>query len=181
MSDEPKKVSAKAPYIVRAKGLINPEFTFEREGDVLGTMKRDRKLGRLMGSVYVPVQGETITVQRDPGLLRNQFSAWSQIHGGQGREWLGSSINYGLIGREVTLHNGTKPFRLVPTKAFGTGWELHAPKTGLVATFIKRGSTVEVRLERRVDFFLLLLAFHNIATAWLKSVWPGPDPTPPIM
>lgn len=176
----PKKKSAKAPYTVRAKGS---DFVFEREGEVLGTMRRTRRMGflRLQGSVYTPVSGETITIQRDPGLLRSQFSAWSQVHGGQGREWLGSSINYGLFGREISLHNGNKPFRLVPSKAFGSGWELHAPKTGLTATIKKKGGAIEIELERRVDFFLLLLAFHNVATAWLLSVLPGPDPTPPVI
>ena len=183
MSDEPTKVSAKAPYIVRPQGLLNPTFQFEREGEVLGHMRRERALGigRLRASLYTPLSGEPISVQRDPGLLRSQFSAWSQIHGGQGREWLGSSINYEVLGREITLHNGTKPFRLIPTKAFGMGWELHAPKTGLVATFKKKGRAVEIHLDRRVDFFLLLLSFHNIGSAWLTSISPGPDPTPPIM
>lgn len=178
-----KKAKAKAPYLVRAKGLVNPAFEFEREGQVLGTMRRTRLLGclRLQGAVYEPVQGETITIQRDPGLLRSQFSAWSQVHGGQGREWLGSSINYGIIGREISLHNGTKPFRLIPSKTFGPGWELHAPKTGLTATFKKVSGGIEIGLERRVDFFLLLLAFHNVATARLASIWPGPDPTPPVI
>ena len=177
-----KKAKAKAPYLVRAKGLVNPAFEFEREGQVLGTMRRTRLLGclRLQGAVYEPVQGETITIQRDPGLLRSQFSAWSQVHGGQGREWLGSSIRYGAS-REITIHGGGKPFRLVPCKGFGMGWDLHAPKTGLVASFRKKGGAVEVTLERRVDFYLLLLAYHNLASAWLSSLLPGPDPSPPIM
>ena len=183
MTEETKKVSAKAPYTIRPKGLFRSTHTFEREGEVLGTMTRRRggPVGFVVGSLFEPLSGESISIQRDPGLLRHQFGAWSQIHGGQGREWLGSSIRYGLFGREITLHGGTKPFRLVPSKAFGRGWELHAPKTGLVATFEKKGGAVEVTLERRVDFYLLLLAYHNIASAWLSSIWPGPDPSPPIM
>ena len=43
------------------------------------------------------------------------------------------------------------------------------------------GSAVEVTLERRVDFYLLLLAYHNLASSWLSSLWPGPDPTPPVI
>ena len=183
MTDAPKKVSAKTPYTIRKKGLLNPTFTFERAGEVIGTMRRHRRglLRLVQSSTYVPVKGETITIDRDPGLLRHQYSAWSQVHGGQGREWLGSSIRYSIFGREISIHNGSKPFRLVPIKAFGMGWELHAPKTGLVARFSKRGSTIEVTLERRVDFYLVLLAFHNIASGWISSIWPGPDPTPPIM
>ena len=183
MTDAPKKVSAKAPYTIRVQGALNPTFVFERAGEVIGSMQRRRggPLFFVQSSTYTPVKGEVISIDRDPGLLRHQFGAWSQIHGGQGREWLGSSIRYGMLGREISLHGGNKPFRLVPTKSFGTGWELHAPKTGLVATFSKRGRTIEVTLERRVDFYLLLLAFHNIASAWISSIWPGPDPTPPVI
>jgi len=183
MSDEPKKVSAKAPYTIRPQGLFSSAFAFERGGEVIGTLTRKRAgvLRLVNSSTYVPVQGETISIERDPGLLRHQFGAWSQVHGGQGREWLGSSIRYGMLGREISLHGGNKPFRLVPTKSFGSGWEMHAPKTGLVATLKKKGGTIEVTLERRVDFYLLLLAFHNIATAWTSSIWPGPDPTPPVI
>ena len=183
MTEETSKVSAKAPYTIRPHGLFHSSFTFEREGEVLGTMRRHRggPFRIVESSLFEPLSGEPISIERDPGLLRHQFGAWSQIHGGQGREWLGSSIRYVVFGREVTLHGGTKPFRLVPTKAFGMGWELHAPKTGLVATFKKRGRAVEITLERRVDFYLLLLAYHNLASSWLCSIWPGPDPTPPIM
>lgn len=183
MSEAPKKVSAKTPYTIRPQGPFASKFAFERAGEVIGTMTRQRGglLRLVRNSVYVPVKGETISIDRDPGLLRHQFGAWSQIHGGQGREWLGSSIRYGLFGREISLHGGNKPFRLVPTKSFGSGWELHAPKTGHVATFMKKGGKIEVTLERRVDFYLLLLAFHNIASAWTSSIWPGPDPTPPVI
>ncbi len=86
-----------------------------------------------------------------------------------------------ILGREITLHGGTKPFCLVPSKGFGMGWDMHAPKTGLVASFRKKGGAVEVTLERRVDFYLLLLAYHNLASSWLSSLWPGPDPSPPVI
>ena len=145
-------------------------------------MKRRRgPSGRVAGSLYEPISGEKISLERDPGLLPSQFGCWSEIHGGQGREWLGDSIRYSLLSREVTLHGGTKPFRLVPSKGFGMGWDLHAPKTGLVARFRKKGGAVEVTLERRVDFYLLLLAYHNLASSWFCSLWPGPDPTPPVI
>ncbi|MDF1797944.1 MAG: hypothetical protein P1V81_02110 [Planctomycetota bacterium] len=182
MAETPKKVSPKAPYLIKPSGFFNTSHVFEREGEVLGTMRISRGgLGLISRSLYVPVTGERISLDRDPGLLRAQFGCWSEIHGGQGREWLGSSIRYSLIRREVTLHGGTKPFRLVPCKGFGLGWDLHAPKTGLVASFRKKGGKVEVTLQRKVDFYLLLLAYHNLASSWFSSIWPGPDPTPPIM
>ena len=182
MSETPKKPAAKAPYRIKPSGFFNTTHVFEREGQVLGTMTRRRGVtGLVSASVYEPLDGETISIERDPGLLRHQFGCWSQVHGGQGREWLGSSIRYTMLGREITLHGGGKPFRLVPCKGFGIGWDLHAPKTGLVASFRKAGGGVDVTLERRVDFYLLLLAYHNIASGWLSSLLPGPDPTPPVI
>ncbi|MFT4710631.1 MAG: hypothetical protein ACI9D0_001493 [Bacteroidia bacterium] len=183
MADKPKKVDKKAPYTIHKSGLWNSSHVFERGGETIGTLavKRGGPLAMIAGSHYTPVEGENITIERDPGLLRAQFGCWSQVHGGQGREWLGSSIRYNLMAREVTLHGGQKPYRVTPSRTFGIGWDMHAPKTGLVAEFRKKGNTVEVTLHRRVDFFLLLLAYHTICTSWMSSLLSGPEPTPPIM
>ena len=183
MTDKPIKVDKKAPYTIRTSGLWNSVHVFERAGETIGKLavKRAGLIGMVTRSHYTPVEGENISIERDPGLLRSQFGCWSQVHGGQGREWLGSSIRYSLFAREVTLHGGQKPYRMTPSKSFGSGWDMHAPKTGLVAEFRKKGSTIQVTLHRRVDFFLLLLAYHNICNSWGTSILPGPEPTPPIM
>jgi hypothetical protein len=182
MADKPKKVDKKAPYTIRKSGLWNTTHVFEREGETIGTLRVKRSgLGMIGGSHYKPTDGEEISIERDPGLLRSQFGCWSQVHGGQGREWLGSSIRYSLLAREVTLHGGQKPYRLTPSKGFGAGWDMHAPKTGLIAEFRKQGGAIQITLHRRADFFLLLLAYHTICTSWCSSIPSGPDPTPPIM
>jgi hypothetical protein len=183
MTDTPIKADKKAPYTIRASGLWNSKHVFEREGEIIGTLavKRAGLLGMISGSHYTPTDGENISIERDPGLLRAQFGCWSQIHGGQGREWLGSSIRYSLLAREVTLHGGQKPYRMTPSKGFGVGWDLHAPKTGIVADFRKKDGAVQVTLHRRVDFYLLLLAYHTICTSWTSSLLKGQEPTPPIM
>jgi hypothetical protein len=114
-----------------------------------------------------------LTFRRDPGLLRGQFSLWTD-----GREWLGSSLRAHVLRRAIALSTGTKPLRLLPVEGWRCGWSLYAPKSGENARFwanpLTRTATVEV--YRRLDQPLLLFAYFLGAQVLLESLAPGPHP-----
>jgi hypothetical protein len=130
------------------------------------------------GGTWTPASGEKIAFRRDPGLLRSQFSVWTE-----GREWLGSSLRAHFAGREVVLHTGSRPLRLLPLPGFRVGWSIQAPRTGEVARIsggaIGRSMTLEV--FRKLEPELLVFAYFLGWQIRHESLWPGPaldeDPT----
>ena len=160
-----------ATYTTRVRGLWTTRHEIQAETGPLGvlTIERNRK-GLVTTGRSRPEKGEVLTLRRDPGLLRSQFSLWTE-----GREWLGSSLRWSFVGREIALSTGTKPYRLLPLPGFRAGWRMVAPKTGEMAriqtSVLRRGSRIEV--FRRVDFELVLFAYFLGWQLRLESLWPG--------
>jgi hypothetical protein len=165
-----------ASYTTRVSGFWNTRHEILSETGRLGVLsvERDRK-GTIVRGRYAPEKGEVLSLRRDPGLLRSQFSLWTE-----GREWLGSSLRWSFVGREITLATGSKPYRLVPVPGLRPGWRMVAPKTGEMArirtSLWRRGSRIEV--FRRVDFELVLFAYFLGWQLRLESLWPGRDVEP---
>jgi len=157
-----------ASYSFRAKGLWNPVLQISGpEGD-LGTLNLKRNLwGMIIGAAYAPLEGEKLEIRRDPGILRSQFSLWSE-----GREWLGASLRWSFIGRTIDLSTGTRAMRLLPQPSFAAGWNLHAPKTGRMAR-VQLGSNPRVDVFRRMDFEVALFALFLGYLTRFESWWPG--------
>ena len=120
------------------------------------------------GAAYNPLEGEKLDIRRDPGILRSQFSLWSE-----GREWLGASLRWSFIGRTIDLSTGTRAMRLVPLSSFTPGWTLHAPKTGRIAK-VYLGRSPKVDVYRRMDFEVVLFSLFLSYLSRLESYWPGP-------
>lgn len=150
---EPKKT-----YRTRVSGLWSPRHTIlDEEGNTLGVLKVTRnRWGLVVRGEYRPEKGEVLTFRRDPGLLRAQFSVWTD-----GQEWLGSSLRWNVGRRQIDVWTGGKPYRMVPTPGVGRGWRLVASKTGESARIspkaLSRSSTL--RVYRKLDFELLLFAY----------------------
>jgi hypothetical protein len=160
-----------ATYTTRVRGLWNTRHEIHTDTGPLGVLTIERNArGMVVRGRYEPEKGEILTLRRDPGLLRSQFSLWTD-----GREWLGSSLRWSFIGREIALSTGAKPYRLVPRPGFRSGWRMVAPKTGDMArietSLFRRSSRIEV--FRRVDFELVLFAYFLGVQLRLESVWPG--------
>lgn len=158
-----------ASYQIRAKGFWSPVLHISGpEGD-LGVLKVKRNCwGMVVRASYLPTQGEQLEIRRDPGILRSQFSLWSE-----GREWLGASLRWSFIGRVIDLSTGTRPMRLLPLPGFGSGWALHAPKTGQMAQ-VHLGKNAHVDVFRRMDFEVVLFALFLGFLSRIESWWPGP-------
>src|SRR5262245_2163681 len=88
-----------ATYRTRVRGWWNTRHTLSEGDTELGvlTIERNAK-GRIDTGVYRPHKGEVLHFRRDPGLLRSQFSLWTE-----GREWLGSSLRWSFVRREIAL------------------------------------------------------------------------------
>lgn len=162
-----------ATYTVRVSGLWNTRHRIAGATGELGTLSvRRGPSGVVVGGTYQPEKGEVLTFRRDPGILRGQFSVWTE-----GREWLGSSLRWHVMRREIALHTGNKPLRLVPLEGFRCGWSLQAPKTGEMArihgNLLSRGARIEVL--RKVEFELLVFAYFLGSQVWIESLWPGPE------
>lgn len=161
-----------ATYRTTVSGLFAPRHVIldaqGREEGVL-TVRRDRK-GLIVGGRYQPAQGEVLLIRRDPGILRSQFSCWTE-----GREWIGSSLRWSFFAREIALATGNKPYRLLPVAGLRRGWRMFAPKTGEMARIEPRGllggSTIGV--FRRVDFELVVFAYFMASQVTFESLWPG--------
>lgn len=158
-------------YRTRVAGFWSPEHTLlDEAGKALGvlTVKRNG-VGMVVAGEYRPTQGEVLHFRREPGLLRAQFSLWTE-----GKEWLGSSIRQGVVRRTIELWTSTRPYRLVPRLGLGKGWRMVASKTGLVAeiehAWVGRGATLKV--HRKLDFELLLLGYFVGTLALWESVPP---------
>jgi len=167
-----------ATYTIRVSGILETRHEIHADSGRLGvlTISRNGK-GMVVAGRYAPEKGEVLSLRRDPGLLRSQFSLWTE-----GREWLGSSLRWSFVGREIALSTGTKPYRLVPLPGFRTGWRMVAPKTGEMAriatSVFRRGSRIEV--YRRVDFELVLFAYFLGWQLRLESLWPGHEIEPEV-
>ena len=160
-----------ASFTTRVSGLWNTRHEILGEQGRLGVLSvtRDRR-GLVTHATYAPEKGEVLVLRRDPGLLRSQFSLWTE-----GREWLGSSLRWSFRSREIVLSTGSKPYRLLPLPSFRPGWRMVAPKTGEMArilpSLLRRRNRIEV--YRRVDFELVLFAYFLGWQLHLESVWPG--------
>ncbi len=156
-----------------SSGLFSPRHTVsDSEGKKLGELKVERnRWGLIAKATYRPEKGEVLVFKRDPGLLRAQFSMWTED-----REWLASSLRWSFFTRPITIHTGTKPQTLMPLPGLRSGWRLMAPKTGemarLEAGLLASKSSLEV--FRRMDFELVLFAYFLGSLTKLEFLWPGP-------
>jgi hypothetical protein len=167
-------------YRAKATGLYEPrhQITVQNEPgapfEPLGVLSVRRRRGLIAEAEFRPGKGEVLIFRREPGLLRSQFSAWTD-----GREWLGSSLRWSTFARQVDLHTGNKPLRLLPVEGWAFGWSLYAPKSGEVARivaqpYLARTATLEV--YRRLDFPILLFAYFLGSQIYAESLLPGPAP-----
>lgn len=171
----PQAMSAPAAtYHTRVRGLWSPRHTLlqtvdgeERPLGVL-TVRRNR-WGMVVAGQYRPERGEVLEFRRDPGLLRAQFSVWTE-----GREWLGSSLRWNVGRRQIDVWTGGKPYRIVPRSGFRRGWRVMATKTGQVAAiragWLGRGCTIE--LFRKMDLELLLFCYFLGSLTLVESMPP---------
>ena len=158
-------------YRTRVSGLWNTRHDITGPDGPLGTLSIERNgKGMIVGGRYAPAKGEVLHFRRDPGILRSQFSLWTE-----GREWLGSSLRWSFLRREISMATGNKPYRLVPLPGFRRGWRMFAPKTGEVARLaplpFRRSAKIEV--YRRIDFELLVFAYFLGSQVYPESLWPG--------
>jgi len=166
------KDSKAKTYTTRVSGFWNTTHEIRDEEGVIGRLTiRRNGLGLAVAGQYVPEKGETLVLRRDPGILRSQFSLWTDR-----REWLGSALRWSFVGREINISTGSKPLRLIPLPGFRRGWRLLAPKSGemvrISAKPFSRGSQITV--HRRVDFEQVLFAYFLAAQLLAESWWPGP-------
>lgn len=156
-------------YTTRVQGFLRPRHELlDDEGNRIGVLTVTRnRWGLVVGGEYRPEQGEVLSIQRNPGLLRAQFSIWTE-----GREWLCSSLRARLILRQIDLSAGSKPYRLVPEVGFRRGWRVVAPKTGDLARirFGWRGARLE--LLRKFDLELLVFAYFLGCLTPNETLWP---------
>lgn len=169
----PPMSKASNRYTTRVSGLWAPRHTFYDGEEKLGVLSVERsRLGTVVGGEYRPEKGEELRFERSPGLLRSQFFMWTDH-----REWLGSSLRWSFVRREVTIHSGGRPFRLVPRPGFQRGWSLFAPKTGETARILvpPLGRDAEIEIFRKLDFPLLVFAYFLGSQIYRESLWPGPS------
>lgn len=160
-------------YTGRIEGLLGGRHRLSGPEGPLGTLTVHRgPLGIVDGARFVPSKGEVLIVRRDPGLLRSQFSLWTEDH-----EWLGSSLRWSFVGREVAVSTGSRPIRLLPVPGFARGWRVVAPRTGEMAC-VRPGGWRERRIEvyRRMDFEVILFCYFLGNLVLSESFLPGPDP-----
>jgi len=156
----------------RASGLWNSSHQIYEDGELLGTLSiRRNGYGMPVSGEYKPVKGETLLFRRDPGILRSQFSLWTDS-----REWLGAALRWSFFARTINISTGSKPLRLLPLSGFRRGWRLMAPKSGEMARFQARPFTkgCEITIHRRMDFEQVLFAYFLGVQLLAESIWPGP-------
>jgi hypothetical protein len=162
-----------ATYRVRVRGLWAERHELWLDGARYGELTIGRnRWGQIVAGTWRPVRGELLQLRRDPGLLRSQFSLWTE-----NREWLGSALRPRGLRREVELSTPSKALRLVPTERLGRGWRLVAPRTGELARYEAhgpgRGATI--RVGRRVETELVLFGYFLARLSWAESLLPGPS------
>jgi hypothetical protein len=160
-----------ATYQVQISGFWSSTHRLSTPQGPVGTLSVQRnRWGVVTGGRYSPTKGEVLLVRRDPGLLRSQFSLWTE-----GKEWLGSSLRWNVARREIVLHTGSRPLRIMPLTGFRCGWTLQAPKTGEMARILgwplARNAKVEV--YRKVEMELVVFAYFLGAQLFSESFWPG--------
>ena len=143
-------------YETRVSGLWTTRHPLRGPDGELGVLTLHKNAwGMVVHGRYAPEKGEVLVLRRDPGLLRSQFSLWTEDG-----EWLGSSLRWSFFRREITISTGSRPIRLVPLPGLRRGWRLVAPKTGEMARIVhgplSRGARIEV--HRRMDFELVVFA-----------------------
>ena len=161
-----------ATYDVRVSGLWRTVHRLANEGGEVGVLDVSRGAGgMIVAGRYTPQKGEVLQIRRDPGLLRSQFSIWTE-----GQEWLGSSLRWSFARREIVLHTGSRPLRLLPQPGFRMGWTLQAPRTGEMARIATRPLTRSSRIEvfRKLEFEFLVFSYFLGWQIRLESLWPGP-------
>ncbi len=174
MSTAPKP---KTVYHTRVSGLWNTRHVISREeegGPVeLGTLKVTRNLLMVTGGTYTPSEGEVLMARREPGLLRSQFSLWTD-----GREWLGSSLRRTTLKRQIDISSGSTAFRLLPIAGLRPGWSLYAPKTGQACRISASplGRSAKIEVFRRLDFPLVIFSYFLGLQVYKESWMPGPEP-----
>jgi hypothetical protein len=160
---------------VEVSGLWSSVHRLSVAGAPLGVLTVTRgRLGLVEQGRYVPAKGEVLTLRRDPGILRSQFSLWTER-----QEWLGSALRWHWLRREIVLHTGSKPLRIQPLPGFACGWSLVAPRTGEMARVRARplGRRAVIEVFRRVDPELVVFTYFLSSQILLESLWPGPaDP-----
>jgi hypothetical protein len=166
-------------YRARIRGLWNSVHELSGPDGTLGTLQvRRNRWGMVVAGHWTPVRGEKLHLRRDPGLLRSQFSLWTE-----GREWLGSSLRWSFAAREIVLHTGSRPLRLVPLPGLRIGWTLQAPRTGEMARISGGllGRSMRIEVFRKLEFELLLFSYFLGWQVRKESLLPGPrlddDPT----
>lgn len=166
-------------YDVRISGLVRPVHTFStpEDGEIGKLVVSRNKWGMINHGLYSPEKGEVLEIRRDPGLLRSQFSLWTE-----GREWLGSALRWSIVRREIVLHTGSKPLRLLPLGGLRLGWTLQAPKTGEMAKV--SGSLLSKRVQivvyRRLELETIVFAHFLGSMVLRESVLPGPHIEAPV-
>jgi len=160
-------------YTFRVSGLWNTRHEISSaDGPVGVLLVRRNGWGRIDECEFRPEKGEILRIRREPGLLRGQFSFWTDA-----REWLGSSLRPGILRREIQLSTGSKPLRMCASPGFGRGWRISAPRTGEVASIernaLGRGARMDV--GRRADLEVLIFAYFLSTLAGWESWLPGPQ------
>lgn len=161
-----------ASYRTQVSGLWNTTHRVLGSEGELGvlTMRRNR-WGLIVEGIWSPQKGEVLHFRRDPGILRSQFSLWTA-----GREWFGSSLRSSFLRREIVLHTGSRPLRVVPLSGLRTGWTIQAPRTGELARL--EGGLVlrSMRLDvyKKLEFEQLMFAYFLAWQVRREAFWPGP-------
>ena len=158
-------------YRVERRGLLRPTHHLGSPEGPVGALTVTRGRGMVVGGRWSPVSGEVLVMRRDPGLLRSQFSLWTE-----GQEWLGSSLRGHVVRREIRLHTGSRPLRMLPLTGLRSGWVLQAPKSGDLARLYLPlvGGDGRIEVYRKVDFELVVFAYFLASQLRLESLWPGP-------
>jgi hypothetical protein len=159
-------------YSTQVSGFWNTTHELRDADGLVGRLEfRRNGLGLIASGTYRPEKGEVLVLRRDPGILRSQFSLWTEE-----REWLGSALRWSFVGREINISTGSKPLRLVPLAGFRRGWRLIAPKSGEIARCTARPFSrgCEIAVHRRIDFEQVLFAYFLSSQLLTESLWPGP-------
>lgn len=158
-------------FRTRVRGLWSPRHEIlDDEGNAIGTLYvRRNRWGMVIGGEFRPEKGEVLSFERNPGLLRGQFSLWTDH-----REWLGSSLRPHPARRQIDVWTGGKPYRIVPRTGLRRGWRVVATKTGEVADlqvgWFGRGTRIQ--LNRKMDLELLLFCYFLGSMVLLESILP---------
>ena len=157
-------------YRTEVSGLWQPRHVLHEGEQRLGTLTMQRnRMGMVTGGTWRPEAGEVFHFRREPGLLRPQFSVWTDA-----REWLASSDRSSLFRRRLDLWTGGKPYRLVPLSGLRRGWRLIASRTGealrIEHGLLRRAATI--RVYRKTELELVLFSYFLGALALFQSLPP---------